>query len=100
MLASSEYYNYPLDQLNTRSRNLRKLAFVAFLATMFIIANYQSEDGVFPNFGEVKIDSSEEEEEDNSMHGLDPTKYHGTYPHSLLTLFYPYTLLRDVVRIE
>ena len=34
---------------------------------------------------------------DDSLHGLDPTKYHGTYPHSLLTLFYPYTLFRDVV---
>jgi len=34
---------------------------------------------------------------DESMHGLDPTKYHGRYPHSLLTLFYPYTLFRDVV---
>ena len=34
---------------------------------------------------------------DESMHGLDPTKYHGTYPHSLLTLFCPYTLLRDVI---
>jgi hypothetical protein len=27
----------------------------------------------------------------------DDGKYHGRYPNSLLTLFYPFTLLRDVV---
>jgi hypothetical protein len=30
-------------------------------------------------------------------HVTNDGKYHGRYPNSLLTLFYPFTLLRDVV---
>ncbi len=47
----------------------------------------------------VLLGAELEEEESNgeAEHELDPTKYHGRYPHSLLTLFYPYTMLRDVV---
>lgn len=37
-------------------------------------------------------------EQKSHTHGeLEEGKYHGRYPHSLLTLFYPYTLLRDIV---
>lgn len=34
---------------------------------------------------------------DSMTHGEDDGQYNGRYPNSLLTLFYPYTLLRDVV---
>ena len=42
-------------------------------------------------FGNKKAGSSEGEEDEDKHH------FDGRYPHSLLTLFYPYTMLRDVV---
>lgn len=38
------------------------------------------------------------DQEDGIEHEeLEEGKYHGRYPHSLLTLFYPYTVYRDIV---
>jgi len=45
---------------------------------------------------ETNAVASIDEKIDESLRGLDPNQYNGRYPHSLLTLFYPYTLLRDV----
>ncbi len=84
-------YDDPLNKSKGGFQNII-LAGLALLAT-YIITSYQA--GSFDSF--FSSDAITEEAPDDGLHGLEPGKYHGTYPHSLLTLFYPYTLLRDVV---
>mmetsp|Transcript_16639 Transcript_16639/g.24909 ORF Transcript_16639/g.24909 Transcript_16639/m.24909 type:complete len:332 (+) Transcript_16639:116-1111(+) len=75
--------------LNQKKKNACKRAAIFFFGIVcaYLIVYYETT---------VAVTSTDTTLED-TMHGLDPTKYHGRYPHSLLTLFYPYTLLRDVV---
>ncbi len=42
-------------------------------------------------------DGNNDDEEGGGHSELEEGKYHGRYPHSLLTLFYPYTMFRDIV---
>ena len=74
---------FGFERPTQKRHSFQKYFYLFGIALAYYVLFYEA-DGV-----ESKVD--------DSLHGLDPTKYHGRYPHSLLTLFFPYTLLRDVV---
>lgn len=104
--ATAPTYNYT-SRYQTRLRRRSKLRFILmtiilFFSIMILIAsNSLSASDLFDQlvqlqtavFGVEYVDEGGGEAELE----LDPTKYNGRYPNSLLTLFYPYTMLRDIV---
>ncbi len=101
---SSTTYKYPSRyQARIRRRSNVKFIFVtlSLFFSIIILTSYYSSttDDVINSLLQfhASIFGVDYGEESEGEHELDPTKYHGRYPHSLLTLFYPYTMFRDIV---
>lgn len=96
-------HEYALEPLKRRKSaySIALTASLLLLGSCYVFTLFETplDLGTFSSLNaffasESSTDTNEEEE---NLHGLEPGKYHGPYPHSLLTLFYPYTILRDVV---
>mmetsp|Transcript_15809 Transcript_15809/g.23768 ORF Transcript_15809/g.23768 Transcript_15809/m.23768 type:complete len:345 (-) Transcript_15809:162-1196(-) len=102
MRNSSANYSNGLQAARLRRRNDK--SFLIFITCISIFVLYcidsKKSDAIFEKIAQstssvLGMEGGEEGEE--AAHGLEEGKFHGRYPHSLLTLFYPYTMFRDIV---
>lgn len=91
-------YNY-VPYTHRRRRNqlfLYITIFVSIIALSSIYLNFF--DFVTETISTLaSLEASKSSSSGEHLTELDESKYNGRYPHSLLTLFYPYTLISDVV---
>jgi len=90
----STVYNPSRFQRKNRNNNLQLVIIISLIGVIFITYYNTSNnlDGVISalRFSSTSTSTSTSTE-------LDDGNFHGRYPNSLLTLFYPYTMFRDVV---
>ena len=100
------YYNPNSSNRTRRSKNSLLLAMLVICAIMVVITLSDTNstiinqlvqsttNGFKSMYGNGNLDK---ENQGGEHEELEEGKFHGRYPHSLLTLFYPYTMYRDIV---
>jgi len=80
--------------MNQRTLFLSVIGSISIL--LFTIVTFDL-SSVFPKSSFTLPFTKKPKKKHHILGGEDDDRYHGRYPNSLLTLFFPYTLLRDVV---